>query len=284
LWVTVPAGVHHVVVEGLFTDVAQWEWTFLLKPRHVSIEAPGRNVTGVGRSGVPDQQIFFSRQRESTPGEAAYDQKNCHGIVAVERRLEAGLVWKVHNVVTRLSSPGKAVSLELPLLAGESVLTSDVIVDQGKLAVRLAAGQESFAWESELPVGEAIHLTAAPTNQWVEHWRLVTSPVWNATLAGLAPVFEADEQNLIPGWHPWPAEEVTLNFSKPKAVSGVTATVRRVHHEVSLGSRQRTANVKTDVECSLPGDFVTELNPEAEIASLSLDGRALPPRDETERN
>jgi hypothetical protein len=91
-------------------------------------------------------------------------------------------------------------------------------------------------------------------------------------------VFEADQQNLIPAWHPWPGEDVTLTFSKPEAVRGDTITVRHVRHEVSLGSRQRTANLKLDVECSLASDFVTELDREAEITSLNLDGRVLPVR------
>jgi hypothetical protein len=278
LWVTVPPGVHQVAVEGLLPDVAEWEWTFLLAPRRVSIDAPGWNVTGVRRNGVPEQQVFFSRQRESTSGEAAYDQKNFQAIVAVQRRLEVGLVWKVHNVVTRLSSPGKAVSLQVPLLAGESVLTSNAVVENGRLAVRLGAGQQSFAWESELPVGRAIRLQAAPTDQWVEHWRLVTSPVWNVALAGLAPMFESDEQNLIPAWHPWPGEDVTLTFSQPEAVGGDTITLQRVRHELSLGSRQRAVNLNLDLECSLAGDFVTELDADAKNVSLQLDNRVLPVR------
>ena len=184
-------------------------------------------------------------------------------------------MWKVHTVVTRLSSPGKAVSLNVPLLDGESVLTSNAVVENGSLAARLGAGQQRFAWESELPVGRTIRLQAAKTDQWVERWRLVTSPVWNVALAGLAPVFEPDEQNLVPAWHPWPGEEMTLTFSQPVAVRGDTITVRHIRHEVSLGSRQRTANLQLDVECSLAGDFMTELDPAAEITSLKLDNRVL---------
>ena len=69
-----------------------------------------------------------------------------------------------------------------------------------------------------------------------------------------------------------------MTFSKPAAVSGDTITVRHVQHEVSLGSRQRTANLKLDLECSLAGDFVTELDSAAEITALNLDGRVLPVR------
>lgn len=41
LWVVVPEGVHRVTVEGLLPATTEWAWTFLLKPRRVSIDAPG---------------------------------------------------------------------------------------------------------------------------------------------------------------------------------------------------------------------------------------------------
>lgn len=278
LWVVVPAGVHRVTVEGLIPGATEWEWTFLLKPRRVAIEAPGWTVTGVRPNGIPENQIFFARQRKAAAGEAEYDRKDFNAIVAVDRHLEVGLVWQVRNVVTRLSQAGKAVSLRVPLLAGEKVLSSGVMVEDGFVEVRLGAGEMEFAWESELPIGEKIALTAGQTDRWVERWHLVTSPVWNATLAGLAPVFETSEQNLVPVWHPWPGESVTLSFSKPEAASGDTITVRRVNHEISLGSRQRTSQLALNVEASLGDDFILELDPNAEITALKQDDQTIPVR------
>ena len=49
LWVLVPKGVHEVVVKGLLPDEADWEWTFLLKPKYVSIDAPGWKSHGSQR-------------------------------------------------------------------------------------------------------------------------------------------------------------------------------------------------------------------------------------------
>ncbi len=278
LWVVVPAGVHRVTVEGWLPPATEWEWTFLLKPRRVAITAPGWTVTGVRPNGIPENQVFFARPRQAAAGEAEYDRKDFSAIVAVHRHLEVGLVWQARNVVTRLSSPGKAISLRVPLLAGEKVITPGVLVEAGSVEVRLGAGQQEFVWDSELPVGGKIALTAAKTDRWVECWHLVTSPVWNASLAGLAPVFETSEENLVPVWHPWPGESVTLSFSKPEAVSGETITVRRVNHEISLGSRQRTSKLALNVEASLGDDFILELDPQAEISSLKLDGRAIPVR------
>ena len=283
LWAIVPPGVHRVVVEGTLAESSEWEWTFLLKPRHVTIDAADWNVTGVSVNGVPENQVFFAKKQQAAESQAAYGRKDFHAIVAVERQLEVGLVWRVHNTVTRLSSPGKAISLKLPLLPGESVLTSNLDEQEGQIEVRLAAGETNFAWESELAATPSIKLSAQNNDGWVERWQLVASPVWDVTLAGLAPVFESQQQLLIPTWQPWPAEEVTLAFKQPQAVSGDTVTVQNVTHEVSLGDRQRNNKLRLELECSLGSDFAIAVSPAAEITSLTLDGRELPVRREGDK-
>ncbi len=280
LWVAAPAGVHRVVVEGLLPSATEWEWTFLLKPRRVAVDAPGWTVTGVRPNGVPENQVFFARQRQAAAGEAEYDRRDFNAIVAVERHLEVGLIWQARTLVTRLAQTGKAVSLRVPLLAGEKVLSPGVIVQDRIVEVRLGAGEAEFAWESELPIGKTIELTAAKTDRWIERWHLVTSPVWNVSLSGLAPVFETSERNLVPVWHPWPGESVALSFSKPEAMSGDTITVRRVRHDIALGNRQRTSQLTLDVEASLGDDFILELDPGAEVSSLKQDDRSVPVRRE----
>jgi hypothetical protein len=83
---------------------------------------------------------------------------------------------------------------------------------------------------------------------------------------------------MIPVWHPWPAEEVTLSFSKPQPVSGDIITVQQVDHSLTLGSRQRTTQLKLDVECSIGSDLILDIAPEADITSLNHDGQAIPVR------
>ncbi|MBX7165878.1 MAG: hypothetical protein K1X74_05965 [Pirellulales bacterium] len=283
LWAIVPQGVHKVVVEGLLAESSEWEWTFLLTPRQVTVDAPDWNVTGVGANGVPEKQVFFAKKQQAAASQAAYDRKDFHPIVAVQRQLEIGLVWRVHNTVTRLSSPAKAISLKLPLLPGESVLTSNLVEQSGQIEVRLAAGETSFAWDSELANAPSIRLSAQNNEQWVEQWQLVASPVWDVSLAGLVPVFDSNQQQLIPTWQPWPGEEVTLSFKQPQAVSGATVTVQSVQHEISLGDRQRNNNLRLELECSLGSEFAIVLSPQAEITSLTLDDRELPVRREGEK-
>lgn len=278
LWVVLSRGVHAVSLETLLPDVAEWECPFELRPRRVTVTAPGWTVAGIGPNGMPDEQLLFSRQRQATTDQAAYDQRNFNAIIAIDRYLEIGLVWQVRTEVSRLSDDNKAVSLSIPLLPGEHVLTSATRVENSVIDVTLGSGQSKLSWNSELPVGSDIQLGTKETDSWIERWHVVASPVWNMTQTGLAPVFETAETNLTPVWHPWPGEQVTLAFHKPQAVVGETVTVQTVEHTITLGRRQRASTLRLDVECSVASDFVLKIAPEAEVSSLVHDGQTIPVR------
>jgi len=278
LWVALTEGVHRVRVEGLISDATEWEWTFQLKPHRVSIEAPGWTVSGVKPDGTPEQQVFFALKQKTTSGEASYDRQDFQSVAAVDRNLELGLVWQVQTTVTRLSSEGKALALKIPLLPGENVLTSNAVVKDGFIEVRIGAHETAFTWESELPISQKIQLEAKPTASWVERWHLVASPVWNVAISGLAPTFEPRNPDLVPVWHPWPGESVSLAVSRPEAIAGATVTVNRANHEVTLGSRQRTSKLDLSLRCSLGEDFLVDLPAGAEITLLTHSGKAIPAR------
>jgi hypothetical protein len=278
LWTMLTQGVHRVVVESTLPDASEWQWTFLLRPHRVTIDAPDWTVSGVGANGVPEAQVFFVRQQETAAGQAAYDRKDFAAVVAVNRYVETGRRWQIRTKVTRLSAPGKAISLQIPLLPGESVLSAGLIAQDGTVDVRLGPQQNEFTWDSDLPAGDRMSLRAPVTDQWVERWHLLTSPVWNVAYSGLGPIFEAEQENLIPVWHPWPGEAVDLTFSKPEPVPGDTVTVQRVQHETNLGNRQRTASLSVEVQSSLGGEFAIGLPSSAEITSLKTNGQEIPVR------
>ncbi len=281
LWIVLPKGIHRVHVEGLVANVREWAWTFQLKPRRVAIEAPGWTVSGVRPDGVPEQHVFFAVKEGAAPGEASYDRQDLQSVVAVERHLELGLVWQVRTKVARLSPDGKALALRIPLLAGENVLSTDVLVRDGFIEISLRANESEFTWESELAVTDHIKLTTRAADSWVERWHLVASPTWNVTIAGLAPTFESGNPDLVPVWHPWPGESVDLTVSRPQGIAGATVTVSRATHEIALGKRQRVSKLELSLRCSVGQDFLVDLPADAEVTSLVRNREAIPVRKES---
>ena len=278
LWVVLPEGVHRVRVEGLLADVTEWEWTFQLKPRQVKIEAPGWTFTGVRPDGVPEQQIFFALKQKTAAGAASYDRTDLQSMVAVDRQLELGLIWQVRTTVRRLSPVGKAIALRVPLLPGENVLSSNAVVKDGFIEVRLGAQQDSFEWESGLAATPKLNLATRTGDSWVERWTLVASPVWNVALSGLPPIFEPGNPELVPVWQPWPGEGAELSISRPEAIAGATVTVGKGTREISLGQRQRTSKLTLALRCSLGEDFLVDLPADAEVTSLTHNNKSIPVR------
>lgn len=278
VWVLVEPGVSSVWVTGMIPPGAEWQWSFLLKPRQVSIEAAGWTVTGVKANGVPEDQVFFVEKNRSASAEAAYDQKDFFPVVRIERELELGLVWQVRTKVKRLSPTGKAISLSLPLLPGERVMSAGMTTEDGRIEVRFGGGDPEVIWESQIAPVERLELKAESSDSWVERWSLITSPIWNVNPEGVAPVYETEKAQLTPVWTPWPGETVTLAISRPEAVQGATTTVHRARHTTRLGDRQHTTSLELQVQASLGEDFRVQLPAEAEVTTLRVRGQELPVR------
>lgn len=206
LWVWLEQGVHRVVVEGVLPDAAEWVWNAQLMPRRMTLAADEWNVRGLATDGRPDGPLFFTRREAAEAGEAVYDQWHYQSLVEVDRVLEIGLVWKVHTTVRRRSEPGQAITLRVPLLAGERVLTGPGDGPEGVIEVTLPADGNEFAWESELPITSEISLRSQAGPGWVERWSAVPSAVWNLQSEGIEPVYEEAAETLVPIWHPWPGD------------------------------------------------------------------------------
>jgi len=280
LWVLATPGVQTVKISGLIPPGAEWQWSFLLKPRQVQIDAAGWTVTGMKPNGVPEDQVFFVEQNRSASAEAAYDQKDFFPVVRIERELELGLIWQVRTKVKRLSPTGKAISLSVPLLAAERVMSAGMNASQGRIEVRFGAGDEEVSWESELAPVPDLTLKAEASESWVERWTLTASPVWNVHHEGLPPVYETSQAQLVPVWTPWPGESVKLTVSRPEAVQGATTTIHQARQVTRLGDRQHSTQLTMQVQASLGEDFRLELPAEASISALRVRGQELPVRRE----
>jgi len=71
LWVWTPPGVHELTVTGHIPPQAEWVWTALLVPRHLEVEAPDWQVTGLKPEAPPDRNLFFSKPAASAGREPA---------------------------------------------------------------------------------------------------------------------------------------------------------------------------------------------------------------------
>ncbi|MCB1079527.1 MAG: hypothetical protein KDM64_17040, partial [Verrucomicrobiae bacterium] len=190
LWVLLPGGgIHRVRIEGRMQDLTEWEWSFPLKPHRLAIEAEGWTSSGLRPDGGAEDQILFTRARREETAEtaASYDRPDTRHALLVEREIELGLVWRVRTSVRRLSPSGRSTALRVPLLPGEKVVSTGRSVEGGSIEVRLAPDAVESNWEGEMTPVNELNLASRDSDTWTEQWRLLASPVWNVTFAGLNP-------------------------------------------------------------------------------------------------
>ncbi len=283
LWLVATPGHHQVTLTGALPAREQIELPLPLKPHRIKAFGTGWRVEGIGEHGVPDVQLRLVRV--STGDEIlkplAGEAQPLPAFMEVERTLKLGLDWRVATVVRRLTPPDNPVSLEIPVLPGESVLTAEVPVREGKVVISLPTGQTETGWESTLTRQPQLTLTAPQAGNWTEIWRLDASPTWHVNSEGIAVVHH---QNPIgrwqPEWRPWAGETVTLSINRPAGAAGTTLTLDASDLILRPGERATESALTLNLRTSQGGQQQVTLPPDAILQTVTLDGVQQPIRQE----
>lgn len=282
LWLLVPDGVNRVELEVLLPALNQLQVPLPLRPRRVQTSGEGWTVDGVDRNGVPQQQLSLVRIREN---EAEATDELAPSVLPpflrVERTVHFGIHWEVHTRVLRESPVGTALSVQVPVVPGAAVTSEGLTVKAGKVTVSMAANQREVRWRSRLEPAASLTLTAAQTDQWLETWYADIGPTWHVTTDGIPPVHHQDAgRNWLPGWHPWPGEQLTFAVQRPAGVAGRTLTIDRSHLVVEPGKRATDSTLSFRLRASQGGKHSLVLPEGASLQSVRIDGRTQPIRQQ----
>jgi len=287
LWLQVPPGVHQVLMEGPLPEQESVSLALPMKPYSASADLQGWSVEGLHEDGSIDDSLRLVRNQNpatQAAGKGSAPGNNGNAFppfVKVERHLELGLTWQVHNRVSRVGSSGSTVLLEVPLLEGESVTSEGVRVNQGKVAVNMPPSTDEFVWESVLAETPKIQLRAPETNAWLETWKLEASPVWHVAWQGIPVIFnQQGAGEWMPEWMPWAGEAVEIEISRPEGVNGQTLTLEESTLDVSPGLRFTDVKLSLVLRSSLGGQHSFVLPEGSEVQSLSINGQTQPIRQE----
>ncbi|MFP2769820.1 hypothetical protein [Oceanisphaera sp. KMM 10153] len=281
LYLRLPAGIHRVRLSGPLPDQGAVSLPLSLRPHRVTAQASGWTLQGIGDNGVPEAQLRLSRIQpaSATPGPTRLEPGVLPDFVRVERLLRLGLDWTVETRVTRQSPVGQPVSLKVPLLTGESVLTDGIRVQSGKVMLVLAANQQEARWQSRLEKATSLTLTASETHRWTEVWRVDTSPVWHLESSGIPVIHhQSATGNWLPEWRPWPGERLTLDISRPAGVDGQTLTIDSTRLTVQPGKRAIDASLQLHLRSSQGGQHSLQLPDNISLQSVSISGKVQPVR------
>jgi hypothetical protein len=276
LWVEVAAGPHQVSVDGVLPSRPTLSLSLPMKSHRVDVASSGWTVSGVHEDGLADDDLELTRDADG--GAGTMDPGVLPAFVRVERTLHAGLDWQVETRVARLTPPGSAVVLKVPLLAGESVTTADVRVEAGNALVNLGPQATEAAWHSVLAEKSPVHLVAPASSSWTEVWIVDVDPIWHATFTGIPAVHGPSGQ--APEWRPWPGEELSVALVRPEGVPGQTLTIDSSSVAFSPGLRATDVALTLHVRSSRGGDHALTLPEDAQLESVSINGAAQPIRQQ----
>ena len=286
LWINVGKGLHQVVMRGAMPARNSFTLPLPLTPHLVEVTAHGWTVAGVNDNGVPDRQLQLTRLQS---GQAESERDTlAPGVLpafaVVYRTFRLGLDWQVETLVQRVSPMGNAIAMRFPLLAGESVITEDVRVENGRVQISLSPGQSQMHWLSTLEKQDVLKLQAAETTQWTEVWRADISPLWHVELGGIPVVHHLDRAGQwLPEWRPYAGETASLMITRPQGVEGQTLTIDDSRLTIKPGKRATASALEVSLRSSQGGQHTLTLPEAVELQSVTINGRAQPIRQEAGR-
>jgi len=282
LWLALAEGAHQVQLEGALPPRATVQIELPLRPHRVEAKVDGWTLDGLHEDGLSDENLQLSRKGAGEKGAgAALQLGTLPPFVRVERELVLGLQWTVETRVQRMTPTGAAVVLEVPLLPGESVTSSEARVQGGKALVNMPASSTEASWSSVLDSRSPIELTAPKGIPWVEVWRLDVSPVWHVQLSGIPVVAQQDAFGAkLPEWRPWPGESVKVEVVRPASVQGQTLTIDQSSLDVTPGARATDVTFTANLRSSRGGLHALKLPEGAELQSVTINGAQQPIRQE----
>jgi hypothetical protein len=278
LWIPLNTGAHTVRLEGSLPAAESIQLAFRTPPRRVDVSSDGWDVAGVNERRLVSGSLELTRRRSATDSTALETSSEFPAFVRVTRSIDLGLDWRVNTVVERVAPERAAISVAVPLIAGESVLSESLDVREANatrsVLVGLERGQPLLEWASGLPRSETLELSLPENAARSEVWSFVVSPEWNVEFEGFPAVMP---DGALPVWrfefHPRPGERLALRIARPARAEGSTLAIDSATQSVSFGKRSSTTDLNLNYRSTQGGRHTLDLPPTARVTAVNLDGQ-----------
>jgi hypothetical protein len=264
-------------MRGPLPPVASVEVPFPASPRVVTSESDGWLVAGIRDRRLVSGSLQLTRlQREGEDsGAASWELTRLPVFVRIERQVEFDLDWRINTTVYRVAPEQGALTIEVPLIEGESIVSGEFKVVDGRALVAMSQGEYSVSWTSTLPRQSPLTLTAAANMPWSEVWRFDIGSVWHAEFDGI-PESESRDRGYdvrTAEFYPRGGESLTVQAERPEGVPGNTLAFDSVNVETTLGKRSSDSQLSLQYRSTRGAQHRLVLPGNADITSVQIDGR-----------
>ena len=285
LWLPLSRGVHQIRIQARVPGDSL-HVAFPMTPRHVSVDATGWDAAGVNAARLVSGAIDLTRQRrvESSGAAArASDGQDFAAFVRVIRDIRLDLDWSVSTTVERIAPASAALTVSIPLLPGEFVLSEGLNPRaDGTVLVGLAAGESSRSWNSSLKREDALKLSMPAAAARTEVWRFVVSPQWGVSFGGMPATLpeDSDASPWVFEYHPRGGEALQLSVQRRDAVSGHTLAIDQAMQSITVGRRSSESTLQLRYRSTQGGRQGISIPDTANVTGVALDGTPVPIRPE----
>ena len=209
-------------------------------------------------------------------GAPRWESSRFPAFARVERSIDLDLDWRATTTVTRVAPEQGALTLELPLLDGETVVTEGMTVKDGRILVSMSPNQSAVSWHSNLPRQSPLTVTAETGAAWQEIWRVGVGAVWHADFSGVP---ESDNPQSANGarvalFYPRGGEQLTIEATRPEASAGSTLAFDSVLLTSKVGDRSSDVELALTYRSTRGAQHVLRLPADAEVTDVEIDGEA----------
>ncbi|UJR84865.1 hypothetical protein [Sandaracinus amylolyticus] len=286
LYARVPSGAHRVRLEGALPSSDAFTLAFAAAPHHAQVSAAGWEVDGLSGGDRIGSSIQLRRSVGSEPGEGEGESGGGASIrvvpwLALERSFALGIRWEATTTVRRTSAIGAPIVARIPLLPGESVLSSDLTVENGVVVVTLGGTETERSWSSVLTPRESLVLTAPENERRSETWRVSCGTVWRCETRELDPVSIEQDGMWQPQFRPFPGDTLHVDVARLPAAQGQSMTIDGARLTLRPGERLTIATLSLDARSSVGSTQTITLPEGAVLQSVMVGGerRSVEQRD-----
>lgn len=279
-WVYIPVepGISTVELVGRIAAVDNFQLQFKEEAQAVVIQPTDAwEIVGSSNNKLTGNTLEFIASARQQSEEQSSTRYNTKPFVEVKRVISIDQSWRVNTVIKRIAPATGSVSLRIPLLEGERVLTGDTEVEGNYVVVTIPAGDDSVRWLSNLVRTEEMILKANDQSQTIEQWQLVASPSWHTKLSGPPIILEKQPNSsyFTYTFYPYAGETLTIEASRPTAVKGSVIAIDSVLQSIEHGTRTSKMTLRFDYRSTRGGEHNIELPSDYQLKEVKSDGRLL---------
>ncbi|WP_416399358.1 hypothetical protein [Allohahella sp. A8] len=280
VWQTeLEAGVFTLRLEAGIEDLDQFKIYFPLLPRFVDVQSTDWIASGLSGTQLLARELTFERDSSSTRRPDARKllfQEPAPAFAKVKRTLNLGVDWRVKTTVERVAPLNGSLTIDLPLLPGETLMGRFETPKPGWIRVTIQDGEDSTSWTSTLAPRSALQLEAPQNDSWTEQWNLAVGPLWRVTYTGIAPYSVTSSGVWQPSWLPRPGESVSLAITRPDVIAGKQLTIDQAKLRKTFSQSSAESHLTIEARASRSQRFSFRLPEKADITSVTLNGERVP--------